>query len=100
MLGIVPVLCFAIFVVTYAMICIERGALTRWRVSFLAAAVTWGLVVTAMTEVLSLFRLITFGWLLTLWVGAMLLSAAICVAIGTRDKLTARLEFPSIPGFE
>ena len=100
MLGIVPVLCFAIFVVTYAMICTERGMLTRWRVSFLAAAVTWGLVMTAMTEVLSLFRLITFAWLLTLWVGAILLSAAICVATSTREKLTALLEFPSIPRFE
>jgi 4-amino-4-deoxy-L-arabinose transferase-like glycosyltransferase len=100
MLGIVPVLCFAIFVVTYAMICSERGVLTRWRVAFLAAAITWGLVVTAMTEVLSLFRLITFGWLLTLWVGAVFLSAGICVAISNREKLTALLEFPSIPRFE
>src|SRR4030095_11392811 len=81
-------------------ICSERGVLTRWRVSFLAAAVTWGLAVTAMTEVLSLLRLITFGWLLTLWVGAVLLSAAICVAISTREKLTALLQFPSIPRFE
>jgi len=100
MLGIVPILCFAIFVIAYAMICSERGVMTRWRVAFLAAAITWGLVVTAMTEVLSLFRLITFGWLLTLWVGAMLLSAAICVAISTREKLTALLKFPSIPRFE
>jgi Dolichyl-phosphate-mannose-protein mannosyltransferase len=100
MLGIVPVLCFAIFVVTYAAVCSECGVLTRWRVSFLAAAVTWGLVVTAMTEVLSLFRLITFGWLLTLWVGAVLLSAAICGAISTREKLTALLQFPPVPRLE
>ena len=100
MLGIVPVLCFAVFVVMYAAICSERGVVTRWRVSFLAAAVTWGLAVTAMTEVLSLFRLITFGWLLALWVGAVLLAAAICVTISNREKLTALLQFPSIPRFE
>jgi hypothetical protein len=100
MLGVIPVICFALFGVTFAIFRSEGSVLTRWRVSFLAAAVTWGLVVTAMTEVLSLFRLITFGWLLTLWVGAVLLSAAVCVAISTREKLTALLEFPSIPRFE
>jgi len=100
MLGVIPVICFALFGVTFAIFRSEGSVLTRWRVSFLAAAVTWGLVVTAMTEVLSLFRLITFGWLLTLWVGAVLLSAAVFVAISTREKLTALLEFPSIPRFE
>src|SRR5437667_10900814 len=100
MFGIVPVLCFVFFVVIYALNSSERGVPTRWRVSFLAAAVTWGLTVTAMTEVLSLFRLITFGWLLALWVGAALVSAAICARVSTREKLTALLQFPPIPRFE
>src|SRR5438093_3864597 len=100
MFGIVPVLCFALLVVLYAVNSSERGVLTRWRVSFLAAAVTWGLAVTAMTEALSLFRLITFGWLLALWVGLALLSAAICAVVSTREKLTALLQFPAIPRFE
>jgi Dolichyl-phosphate-mannose-protein mannosyltransferase len=99
-LGIVPILCFAVLVVTYAAICSERGVVTRWRVSFLAAAVTWGLAVTAMTEVLSLFRLMTFGWLLALWVGAVLLAAGICVWMSTREKVTALLQFTFIPRFE
>jgi hypothetical protein len=102
MLGIIPVLCFVVFVVTYAVICRDRGALTRWRASFLSAAVTWGLTVTAITELLSPFRLITFDWLLTLWVGVFLLSTAICFTftVSTREKLTGLFQFPHIPRLE
>jgi hypothetical protein len=100
MLGIVPVLCFAVFVVTYAAICSERGALTRWRSSFLPAAVTWGLTVTAITELLSLFGLITFGWLLTFWIGVFVFSAAICFRVSTRENLTGLFQFPQIPRLE
>ena len=52
MFGIIPVLCFVFFVVIYAVNSSAGGVMTRWRVSFLAGAVTWGLAVTAMTEVL------------------------------------------------
>jgi hypothetical protein len=101
MLGIVPVLCFAVLVITYAAICTERGTLTRWRASFLSAAVTWGIVVTAITESLSLFRLITFDWLLILWVGILVLSTAICFTVSTRERLTGLFQFPHhIPRFE
>jgi 4-amino-4-deoxy-L-arabinose transferase-like glycosyltransferase len=85
-----------VFVVTSAAISSERGVLTRWRMSFLAGAVTWGLAVTAMTEVLSLFRLITFTWVLSLWVGTTLVSTAICVVVCTRERLMALLRFPTI----
>lgn len=100
MLGIVPLFYFAFLVVIYSVMSRESGVLTRWRVSFLAAAVTWGLAVTGITEVLSLFRLITFEWLLTLWVGVSLLSAAICVFVSTREKLKGLIQFPHIPRFE
>jgi hypothetical protein len=100
MLGLVPVLCFAVFLVTYAAICRERGALTRWRSSFLSAAVTWGLTVTAITELLSLFGLITFGWLLTFWIGVFAFSAAICFRVSTREKVTGLFQFPQISRLE
>ena len=98
--AIVPILYFALLVVTYAARCSDPAVLTRWRAGFLAGAVTWGLTATAITEVLSLFRLITFGWLLTLWVVALLLSAVICAAVSTRERLTALLERPSVPRLE
>lgn len=38
-----------------------------WRSSFLSAAVSWGVIVSLATEILSLLRLLTFGWVLALW---------------------------------
>ncbi|MEQ8538253.1 MAG: glycosyltransferase family 39 protein [Coleofasciculus sp. D1-CHI-01] len=38
-----------------------------WRYSFLAALIIWGVILTAITELLSLLKLLTFGWLLVLW---------------------------------
>jgi hypothetical protein len=99
-LGIVPILYFAVLVLAYAAICSERGVVTLWRISFLAAAVTWGLTVTAITELLSPFRLITFGSLLALWVAGVLLAAAICVWINSRGKAAVLLQSPFIPRFE
>jgi 4-amino-4-deoxy-L-arabinose transferase-like glycosyltransferase len=100
MLVILPALCFALFVVTYAARSNEPGPLTRWRMSFLSAALTWGLAVTASTEVLSLFHLITFEWLVTFWVGLVLLSAVICRTASTRGKLVSLFQFPGIPRFD
>ncbi|BAB76819.1 ArnT family glycosyltransferase [Anabaena sp. FACHB-709] len=38
-----------------------------WRSAVLSAAVSWGVLVTISTEVFSLLRIITFGWVLALW---------------------------------
>lgn len=38
-----------------------------WRHSFLAALIIWGVILTAITELLSLLKLLTFSWLLVLW---------------------------------
>ncbi|WP_071188526.1 4-amino-4-deoxy-L-arabinose transferase [Trichormus sp. NMC-1] len=38
-----------------------------WRSSVLSAGVVWGVLVTFFTEFLSLFQIITFGWILALW---------------------------------
>jgi Dolichyl-phosphate-mannose-protein mannosyltransferase len=100
MLGIVPVLCFAALVVAYAAVCSAPGVVTRWRMAFLGAAVTWGLAVTAMTEVLSPFHLITFGWLLTLWFGAVLLSLAVSVRRVTGATLATLVQWPPLTRFE
>ncbi|HAZ45527.1 MAG TPA: hypothetical protein DDW76_27165 [Cyanobacteria bacterium UBA11369] len=39
-----------------------------WRSSILSAAVSFGLLVTALTETLSLFRAIAFNWVLAGWI--------------------------------
>ncbi len=38
-----------------------------WRTSLLSAALIWGILLTIFTEILSIFKLITFGWLVGLW---------------------------------
>ncbi|AOY79469.1 glycosyltransferase family 39 protein [Moorena producens JHB] len=38
-----------------------------WRSSLLWTAITWGVLLTFITEVLSLFKLITWGWLAGIW---------------------------------
>jgi len=38
-----------------------------WRSSVLSASVTWGVLVSISTEILSLWQIITFTWVLALW---------------------------------
>jgi hypothetical protein len=38
-----------------------------WRSSFLISSLVWGVLVTAITEILSIFQLLTFGWLSGTW---------------------------------
>jgi 4-amino-4-deoxy-L-arabinose transferase-like glycosyltransferase len=45
-----------------------------WRRSFLSASVVWGFTLTAVTEVLSIFKLLTFSWLLVCWAVAAFIS--------------------------
>jgi hypothetical protein len=39
-----------------------------WRNSLIFASIYWGILVTAITEILSFFSLINFGWILGTWV--------------------------------
>lgn len=99
MLVVVPVLCFASFVAIYAAHSHETDTLSRWGASFLAACLTWGIAVTTITEMLSLGGLVSFGWLLTMWLIVLAVSLAICSLEGTRARLMS-LAFPSIPRLE
>lgn len=38
-----------------------------WRSSVLSASVTWGVLISISTEILSLWQIITFTWVLALW---------------------------------
>ncbi|MEH2425335.1 MAG: hypothetical protein V7K48_31860 [Nostoc sp.] len=40
---------------------------TDWRESLILSSTYWGILLTAITEVLSFFKLITFGWILGTW---------------------------------
>jgi hypothetical protein len=99
MFVIFPLLCFALFVAAYAAHSHETDALSRWGASFLAACVTWGIAVTGIMEMLSRVGLISFGWLLTVWLILLAVSMAICSLEGTRARLGS-LAFPATPRLE
>ncbi|MEG4799349.1 glycosyltransferase family 39 protein [Microcoleus sp. ARI1-B5] len=48
-----------------------------WRSAILSAAIVWGVIVALSTEILSLFRLLTFEWVLALWLLADILCSIV-----------------------
>ncbi|MBM4043980.1 MAG: hypothetical protein FJ279_02615 [Planctomycetes bacterium] len=80
MLVIVPLLCFTLTVLSFLK---KEGS---WRRSFLCAGVTWGLLLTLITEVLSVPRLLTFGGVLGSWVVAAFAAFAVLLSIRGQMK--------------
>jgi hypothetical protein len=62
----------------------KRG--NDWRNSILLAALVWGMILTIITEILSIFTLLTFNWLLGLWVLVSLILAFNYLVILRRTK--------------
>ncbi len=67
MFVVLPVLCFCGIALAVYQAANRPDRLPSWRRSFLLACVIWGVVLLAITEVLSAFTILTFGWLLALW---------------------------------
>ncbi len=88
MFAIVPILCF---VLIFLNIC-KRSDRSDWRSSLLGASVTWGVLLTAITEALSALQALTFEWLLGAW-GAVGIGLA---AIYIRPN-KGKLRLPVIP---
>lgn len=65
------ILPFALF--TFLFLIFQKKT-SDWRNSLLATAIVWGFVLTAITEGLSAFRLITFGWVLGVWTFAVVVA--------------------------
>lgn len=61
MLNVLPLLSLFFLFLIFA------SSQRSWRYSLLAALITWGVILTVMTELLSLLQLLTLGWLLVLW---------------------------------
>jgi len=100
-MAFVPLFCFAIFLLIYAAFWDSREDLApRWRASFLSAALTWGVAVTGITELLSLFRLIRFDWLAAAWIALLSISVLICVSMITPNTLLTTWQFPRLPRTE
>lgn len=82
MLSFVPIICFFIFFLVF-----QKSRINScWRSSFLSASLVWGLLLTAITEFLSIFRLIGFWEIIGLWV----LSIAVALIYLMRVKDSAK----------
>lgn len=57
-----------------------------WRSSILSAAVCWGFLVTAITEILSIFKLITFTYLLLGWLMVSIILIFLYIRSIRKDK--------------
>lgn len=96
-LVLLPILCW----VFIALIFNKKGLC--WRSSFLAAAICWGVLLTGITEILSIVKLLTLGSLLVVW-GL----ATVIISLGyyfisrqesTKSSSNRRLSFTSMPVF-
>jgi len=71
-----------------------------WRSSALSAAIGWGVLLTAITEALSIFKLLTFGGIVSLW---FLVSIGLIFSyfrlIKTRNKIVNHNYAAPIPAF-
>ena len=73
----------------------------EWRTAFLSAAITWGVLLTATTEILSLFKAISFWPILGTW-GLYLIAGIFCwiKIVGNPKNLDQDLKTPHISRFE
>lgn len=96
MSAIAPLICLLLLFLALRNKEKKIGLSECWRSSFLSASVLWVFLLTAATELLSLFNLIRFGWVLGFWVLATAASALFYLSsIKTANKST----LPETPKF-
>lgn len=76
------------------------GSLPCWRSAFLSASVVWAVILTAITECLSVLSLITFNWILLSWGLVCIASGLTYHMLGRRQKSIVRFELSKIPPSE
>ncbi len=87
-LALLPVLCWLLV----ALALNKKGLC--WRRSFLSASVLWGFTLTAVTEALSIFKLLTFSWLLVCWTVATFISALFYYFVSPSNTVRAAVKIP------
>lgn len=66
--GVLPLICFGCLGLACAQAARKQKPAPSWRRIFLVTTIIWGVVLTALTEILSFFNALTFGWDAALWV--------------------------------
>jgi hypothetical protein len=96
MFAILPILCFISI-----LLIIKKFQVQGWRGSFVLASLLWGILVTAITEFLSLFNWLTFWPMVGAWVFILLLLLLILVFGKPRnDSSRFNLRLPRLARFE
>ena len=83
---ILPAISFAALLLAFSARLGDGDMLRCWRESFLSAAVICGLVVVASSELLSIFSMLTQGWLVVVWSAVGVASVSGCVRQLLRTK--------------
>ncbi len=95
LLALIPILTFIVMWAAFH----ER--LHDWRSAFLAAAVLWAVFLVIVTELLSLFRAVTFVAVLAVWLVALLIALAWARReLGHPSNLWASFRLPHFTPFE
>jgi 4-amino-4-deoxy-L-arabinose transferase-like glycosyltransferase len=84
MLSLLPITCLAVIV----LVLVKRGM--SGRAAFLSASIVWGVYLTIVTELLSLFGALTKGWIALAWGGATAVGIAVFLAIGKQGARPSR----------
>jgi hypothetical protein len=83
MFVLIPLICFGFIYFSFYVKSYEDDDRSCWRNSFLSASIIFGFLITTITEILSIFHLITFGWILGFWILFTLISGFICFILIT-----------------
>ena len=68
-----------------------------WRCSFLLASIVWGVLLTVITELLSLFHILVYEWVIGLWALAGLIT--LIILLSKRREVYGRFEITGISPF-
>lgn len=100
MLSLTPITFFIIIFFVFQ----KSKIAPSWRISFLSASLVWGLLLTATTEFLSLFGLISFWEILGVWILSVILALIYLLRIyqvnSTNGKLNIHLGLTEISDFD
>lgn len=100
MFVIIPLLSFYFIFLIFYRKQNKLDSLPCWRSAFLSASIVWAVILTAITEFLSLFTLLKFEWVLGSWILAAFVSAFIYFRFIKKRKLTMPLnKLPKLPPF-
>lgn len=93
MLAIIPLLPLILVSIIFHSISSEQAS-SSWRASILSASILWGVLLTAITEILSAFNAITPAWVAGLWGMAALLSGYVCIRTVNKAKPVIWFKIP------